>query len=135
MFGQDYILKDMRYCNYYQEKTKEKSFILMHKNYDLVLLSDKIDVSKITIEQRDRRMIETLGYWIGEIIEICKKFNFTNEDIYFYIRLKSTNNPDFFEWWSDYDFKIYSFSYTKELMEEFQDLKYMIEQYYLKGEF
>ena len=125
MFGLDYITKDMRYCLYYEEVTKEKSFLLIHKYYDLVLLSDKIDVSKI-IKTRDRRMIELLGYWLEEIIETCKNFNFTNEDIYLFIRLKASTNQEFLEWWSDYNFQIYSFSYTKEKMEEFHNLLEMI---------
>ena len=127
MFGQDYITKDMRYRLYYEEINKEKTFILIHKYYDLVLLSDKIDVSITTIEARDRRMIETLGYWLGKIIETCNNFNFTKEDIYLYIRLKASTNQEFLEWWSDYDFQIYSFSYTKETMEKFHNLMDWIE--------
>ena len=127
MFGQDYISKDMRYRLYYEETTKEKTFILIHKYYDLVLLSDKIDVSKITIETRDRRMIELLGYWIEKIIKTCNSLNFTEEDIYLYVRLMASTNQEFFEWWNDYNFQIYSFSYTKERMKEFHNLMEMIE--------
>ena len=135
MFREDYITKDLRYCRYYEEITKEKSFILMHKYYDLVLLSDKIDVSKITIETRDRRMIELLGYWLEEIIDTCNNLNFTKEDIYLYIRLRASANQEFLEWWSDYDFQIYSFSYTKIKMEEFHNLIDMIKKDDLKEGF
>ena len=117
----------MRYLLYYEETTKEKTFILIHKCYDLVLLSDKIDVSKTTIEARDRRMIETLGYWIEKIIKTSNIFNFTEEDIYLYVRLMASTNQEFLKWWSYYDFQIYSFSYTKEKMEQFNNLMDLIE--------
>ena len=134
MFGKDYISKDLRYFPYYEETTKQTSFILNHKHYDLVLLSDKIEVH-IIMDERDRKMIELLGYWIEEIIETCNNFNFTKEDIYLYIRLKASTNQEFLEWWSDYNFQIYSFSYTKESMENFQRILHLIEDDELKRGF
>ena len=96
---------------YYEDEPSYKSFCIIHKYYTFELYSDKIKINKGTISIIDRRMIETLNSWLSEKTEL------SNDNIYLYIRLKSTNNHDFLKWWNDYNFKI-SIESNEELKEK-----------------
>lgn len=85
---------------YYEDEPLSKCYCVVHKFYTYELASSKINVNKGTIATRDRKMIETLDYWLAENTDL------SDDNIYLYIRLKSTNNPDFLKWWNDYNFKI-----------------------------
>ena len=76
--------------------------------YTLFLSSKKLTSSIIEkrISKRDRKMIENIGYWIEDVKVPHNKLNFTNDKLYIYIRLKALSNPEFLEWWNDYNFKL-----------------------------
>ena len=98
---------------YYEDEPSYKSFCIIHKYYTFELYSDKIKVNnKGTISIIDRRMIETLNSWLSEKTEL------SNDNIYLYIRLKSTNNNDFLKWWNDYNFKI-SIESNEKMMKDY----------------
>ena len=86
---------------YYEDDPSKKSFCIIHKYYTFELYSDKIKVNnKGIISIIDRRMIETLNSWLAENTEL------SDDNIYLFIRIKSTNNEDFLKWWNYYNFKI-----------------------------
>ena len=75
------------------------------KYYFILLISKKLtrkDFYK-DINYIDIKMLETLGYWLDDL-----KLNLDNikENIYLYIRLKASNNKEFFNWWQYYNFQI-----------------------------
>ena len=108
---------------YYEEEPSYKSFCIIHKYYTFELYSDKIKVdNRGTISIIDRRMIETLNSWLSE------KTDLSNDNIYLYIRLMSTNNHDFLKWWNDYNFKIIIESKEKIMEKIMIDYIYLIKK-------
>ena len=108
---------------YYEEVPSYKSFCIIHKYYTFELYSDKIKVdNRGTISIIDRRMIETLNSWLSE------KTDLSNDNIYLYIRLMSTNNHDFLKWWNDYNFKIIIESKEKIMEKIMIDYIYLIKK-------
>ena len=102
MIGQIYRDKYADYqVIYYEDDPSNKSYCIIHKYYTFELYSDKIKVdNKGTLSIIDRRMIETLNSWLAENTEL------SDDNIYLFIRIKSTNNEDFLKWWNYYNFKI-----------------------------
>ena len=102
MIGQIYRDKYADYQVIYDEDDpSNKSYCIIHKYYTFELYSDKIKVdNKGTLSIIDRRMIETLNSWLAENTEL------SDDNIYLFIRIKSTNNEDFLKWWNYYYFKI-----------------------------
>ena len=88
------------YCKSKDELKNSYYFIVANDYYIINLYSDKIffDID-LPIKNRDKRMIETLGYWLND-----STLNLDN--IYMYIRLKAINNKDFLHWWTRYNFTI-----------------------------
>ena len=94
-------LEHVNYCRS-KDGFKDKYLFLVSNDYYLIKLkSDKLvfESYNAPITARDRKMIETLGYWLND-----STLNLDN--IYMYIRLKTINNKDFVHWWSRYNFTI-----------------------------
>ena len=85
---------------FYENETITKCYCVIHKYYNYKLISDKINFNNGIIPTRDRKMIETLDYWLAENADLNKN------NIYLYIRLKAATNPEFLEWWNYYNFKL-----------------------------
>ena len=85
---------------FYENEPISKCYYVIHKYYTYKLTSDKINFNNGRIKTRDRKMIETLDYWLAENADLNKN------NIYLYIRLKASTNSEFLEWWNDYDFKV-----------------------------
>ena len=85
--------KDYLKNNYY--------FLVSNDYYLIKLYTDKLvfENFETDIPIRDRRMLETLGYWLND-----STLNLDN--IYMFIRLKALNNKDFVHWWTKYNFTI-----------------------------
>lgn len=84
-----------------KDELKNSHYFLVSNDYYIIkLYTDKIVFSyNAPINARDRRMIESLGYWLND-----STLNLDN--IYMYIRLKAINNKDFVHWWTRYNFQI-----------------------------
>ena len=85
-----------------KDELKNSYYFLVANDYYIIkLYTDKISIFDIDmpIKNRDRRMIETLGYWLNVS-------NLDQANIYMYIRLKAINNKDFVHWWTRYNFQI-----------------------------
>ena len=93
-------LEHIFYC-ISKDELKNSYYFLVSNDYHIIkLYTDKIVFDRdISIFNRDRRMIETLGYWLND-----STLNLDN--IYMFIRLKSINNKDFVHWWTRYNFQI-----------------------------
>ena len=94
-------LEHVNYCRS-KDGFKDKYLFLVSNDYYLIKLkSDKLvfESYNAPITARDRRMIETLGYWLND-----STLNLDN--IYMLIRLKAINNKDFVHWWTRYNFTI-----------------------------
>ena len=91
-------LEHIFYCISKDELKNSYYFIVSNDYYIINLYTDKI-VFDMPIKNRDKRMIETLGYWLND-----SSLNLDN--IYMYIRLKALNNKDFVHWWTKYNFQI-----------------------------
>ena len=85
--------KDYLKNNYY--------FLVKNDYYLIKLYTDKIvfENFETDIPIRDRRMLETLGYWLND-----STLNLDN--IYMFIRLKAIKDRDFFHWWQKFNFTI-----------------------------
>ena len=94
-------LEHIFYCIGKDELKNSYYFIVANDYYIIKLYTDKISIFDIEMpmKNRDRRMIETLGYWLND-----STLNLDN--IYMYIRLKTLNNKDFIHWWTRYNFQI-----------------------------
>ena len=95
-------LEHVNYCRS-KDGFKDKYYFLVSNDYYLIKLkSDKLvfESYNAPITARDRRMIETLGYWLND-----STLNLDN--IYLTIRLKAiNNNKEFIHWWTRYNFTI-----------------------------
>lgn len=94
-------LEHVSYCRS-KDGLKDAYLFLVSNDYYLIKLkSNKLvfESYNAPINARDRRMIETLGYWLND-----SSLNLDN--IYMYIRLKAINNKDFVHWWTRYNFQI-----------------------------
>lgn len=94
-------LEHVSYCRS-KDGFKDSYLFLVSNDYYLIKLkSDKLvfESYKTPISARDRRMIETLGYWLND-----STLNLDN--IYMYIRLKAIKDRDFFHWWQKFNFTI-----------------------------
>lgn len=94
-------LEHVFYCRS-KDGFKDKYYFLVSNDYFIIKLkSDKLvfESYNAPITARDRKMIETLGYWLND-----STLNLDN--IYMYIRLKAINNKDFVHWWTRYNFQI-----------------------------
>ena len=94
-------LEHVSYCRS-KDGFKDKYLFLVSNDYYLIKLkSDKLvfESYNAPIKARDRRMIETLGYWLNDS-------NLNLDNIYMFIRLKALNNKDFVHWWTRYNFTI-----------------------------
>ena len=88
------------YCISKDELKNSYYFLVSNDYYVINLYTDKIIFdTDMPIKDRDKRMIETLGYWLND-----SSLNLDN--IYLYIRLKALKNKDFIHWWSKYNFQI-----------------------------
>ena len=94
-------LEHILYCKSKDEMKNIYYFLVANDYYIIKLYTDKIYIFDIDmpIKNRDKRMIETLGYWLND-----SSLNLNN--IYMYIRLKALNNKDFVHWWTRYNFNI-----------------------------
>ena len=91
-------LEHIFYCISKDELKNSYYFLIKNDYYIIKLYTDKL-VFETDIQVRDRRMIETLGYWLND-----SKLSLVN--IYMHIRLKAVNNKDFVHWWTRYNFTI-----------------------------
>ena len=94
-------LEHVIYCRS-KDGFKDNYLFLVSNDYYLIKLkSNKLvfESYNAPITERDKRMIETLGYWLND-----STLNLDN--IYMLIRLKSLNNKDFIHWWTRYNFQI-----------------------------
>ena len=94
-------LEHVSYCRS-KDEFKDKYLFLISNDYYLIKLkSNKLvfESYNAPINARDRRMIETLGYWLND-----SSLNLDN--IYMYIRLKTVHNKDFIHWWTKFNFTI-----------------------------
>lgn len=84
-----------------KDELKNSYYFLVGNDYYIIkLYSDKLVFdTEMPMKNRDKRMIETLGYWLND-----SSLNLDN--IYMYIRLKAINNKDFVHWWTRYNFQI-----------------------------
>ena len=89
------------YCISKDELKNSYYFLVSNDYYLIKLKSDKLvfESYNAPITARDRRMIETLGYWLNDL-------NLNLDNIYMFIRLKALNNKDFIHWWTRYKFQI-----------------------------
>ena len=79
----------------------DENFFLVSNDYYLIKLKSNnlvFESYNAPINARDRRMLETLGYWLNS--------NLNLDNIYMHIRLKAINNKDFLKWWTRYNFQI-----------------------------
>ena len=93
-------LEHIFYC-ISKDELKNSYYFLVSNDYFLIKLkSNKLvfESYNAPITARDRRMIETLGYWLND--------SSLNNNIYMFIRLKSINNKDFIHWWTKFNFTI-----------------------------
>ena len=75
-------------------------FLVLNDYYIIKLYTDKIVFNTdMPMKNSDRRMIETLGYWLNDL-------SLNLDNIYMYIRLKALKNKDFIHWWTKYNFTI-----------------------------
>lgn len=93
-------LEHIFYCKSKDEMKNSYYFLVSNDYYIIKLYTDKIVFdTDMPIKNRDKRMIETLGYWLND--------SYLNLDnIYMYIRLKAIKDRDFFHWWQKFDFKL-----------------------------
>ena len=87
------------YCISKDELKNSYYFLVSNDYYIINLYSDKLFFADMPIKDRDKRMIELLGYWLND-----STLNLDN--IYMFIRLKAVNNKDFLHWWTRYNFQI-----------------------------
>ena len=94
-------LEHIFYCISKDELKNSYYFLIKNDYYIIKLYTDKLVFENFEkdIQIRDRRMIETLGYWLND-----SKLSLVN--IYMHIRLKAVNNKDFVHWWTRYNFTI-----------------------------
>ena len=94
-------LEHIFYCKSKDELKNSYYFIVANDYYIIKLYTEKIVFENFEkdIPIRDRRMIETLGYWLND-----STLNLDN--IHMFIRLKAANNKDFLNWWTRYNFQI-----------------------------
>ena len=94
-------LEHIFYCKSKDELKNSYYFLVANDYYIIKLYTDKIVFENYNapITARDRRMIETLGYWLNDS-------NLNLDNIYMHIRLKAINNKDFIHWWTRYNFQI-----------------------------
>ena len=93
-------LEHIFYCKSKDELKNSYYFLVGNDYYIIKLYSDKLVFdTDMPMKNRDKRMIETLGYWLND-----SSLNLDN--IYMYIRLKAINNKDFVHWWTRYNFQI-----------------------------
>ena len=93
-------LEHVSYC-ISKDGFKDAYYFLVSNDYYLIKLkSNKLvfESYNAPITARDRRMIETLGYWLND-----STLNLDN--IHLTIRLKAVNK-DFLHWWTRYNFQI-----------------------------
>ena len=98
----------------YEDDPLNNCYCVFHKYYNFDLVSNKITFNNGTIETRDRIMIEKLNYWLSENTDL------SSNNIYLYIKLKSINNEEFFNWWNDYNFKINVTSSKEQKIKELE---------------
>lgn len=94
-------LEHVSYCRS-KDGFKDNYLFLVSNDYYLIKLKSYklvFESYNAPITARDRRMIETLGYWLND-----STLNLDN--IYMFIRLKALNNKDFIHWWTKYNFTI-----------------------------
>ena len=93
-------LEHIFYCISKDEFKNSYYFLVANDYYLIRLYTDKIvfDTDK-PIKNRDKRMIEMLGYWLNDS-------NLNLDNVYLTLRLKSLNNKDFVHWWTRYNFTI-----------------------------
>ena len=96
-------LEHIFYCISKDELKNSYYFLVSNDYYVMKLKSDKLvfESYNAPITARDRKMIETLGYWLND-----SNLNLNLNNIYMFIRLKSINNKDFVHWWTRYNFQI-----------------------------
>ena len=96
-------LEHIFYCISKDELKNSYYFLISNDYYIINLYSDKIvfESYNAPINARDRRMIETLGYWLN-----VSNLNLNLNHIYMFIRLKALNNKDFVHLWTRYNFQI-----------------------------
>ena len=94
-------LEHVNYCRSKDGFEDKYLFLVSNDYYIIKLKSDKLvyESYNAPITARDRRMLETLGYWLND-----STLNLDN--IYMFIRLKALNNKDFVHWWTKYNFTI-----------------------------
>lgn len=94
-------LEHIFYCISKDELKNSYYFLVSNDYYIIKLKSDKLvfESYNAPINSRDRRMIETLGYWLND-----STLNLDN--IHLTLRLKALNNKDFIHWWRKYNFQI-----------------------------
>ena len=94
-------LEHIFYCKSKDELKNSYYFLVSNDYYIIKLRSTKLvfESYNAPINARDRRMIETLGYWLND-----STLNLDN--IYMYIRLKAIKDRDFLHWWTRYNFQI-----------------------------
>ena len=93
-------LEHIFYCISKDEFKNSYYFLVSNDYYIINLYTDKIVFdTDMPIKNRDKRMIELLGYWLNDS-------NLNLDDIYLYIRIKASNNQDFLHWWTRYNFTI-----------------------------
>ena len=94
-------LEHISYCRSKDDFKDSYLFFIGNDFYLIKLKSDKLvfESYNAPINARDRRMIETLGYWLNDS-------NLNLDNIYLTIRLKALNNKDFIHWWTRYNFQI-----------------------------
>ena len=94
----------LEHGRYFRSKDgfKDSYYFLVSNDYFI----NKIKSNKLVFESynapinaRDRRMIETLGYWLNDS-------NLNLDNIHLTVRLKAVNNKDFIHWWTRYNFQI-----------------------------
>ena len=93
-------LEHIFYCKSKDEMKNSYYFLVSNDYYIIKLYTDKIVFdTDMPIKNRDKRMIETLGYWLNDL-------TLNLDNIYMFIRLKAINNKDFVHWWTKYNFTI-----------------------------
>ena len=92
-------LEHIFYCISKDELKNSFYFIVANDYYIINLYSDKLFFADMPIKDRDKRMIELLGYWLNDS-------NLNLDNIYMYIRLKAIKDRDFFHWWQKFNFTI-----------------------------
>ena len=93
-------LEHIFYC-ISKDELKNSYYFLVSNDYFIInLYTNKIVFdTDMPIKDRDKRMIELLGYWLNDS-------NLNLDNIYMFIRLKATTKPDFLHWWTRYNFTI-----------------------------